>query len=244
MKQKTQWIAALFTVASAGLALGCGCSMENVRLEPVRERIIQQNTCAIQQPILINRTSYVTETPSRSFWVAPSKENPAYVISNVFTAPFRAITGRSLGQPDVLATYNFRERLLEPVGERFTTVKSTSCDLRKKHCLTKKVTLHKELLMPVGERFTTVKMIRTTPLLTPVGEQYSSMKFVESKPLLMPVGEQCSSLKVIHSNALLTPVGEKITTIRYLKMEPVLEPVGERTIITRTYVNPWSSCNY
>jgi hypothetical protein len=223
MKQTTQWIAALFTVASAGLALGCGCSSEKVRLEPVRERIIQQNTCSIQQPVLITRTRYITECPSRTFWVAPSKENPPYVIGNVFTAPFRAISGRSLGEPDVLSSYNYREQLLEPVGERFTTVKSTSCG--RMHCTTKKITYHKQMLMPVGERLTTVKVIRT-------------------KPLLMPVGE-CSDLRVIHSKPLLMPVGEKITTIHYLKMRPVLEPVGEQTLIrtTRTYVNPWSSCD-
>ena len=225
MKQKTQWIAALFTVASAGLAMGCGCSVEKVRLEPVREKIIQQKICSIQEPVLINRTTYVTQTPSRSFWVAPSKENPAYVIGNVFTAPFRAITGRSLGEPDVLSSYNYRERLLEPVGESFTTMKSTSYMCGKKHHLTKKVTLHREMLLPVGERLTTVKVIRTTPMLMPVGE--------------------CTNLKVIHSKPLLMPVGEKITTIRYLKMKPVLAPVGEKTIIrtTRIYVNPWSSCH-
>ena len=227
MKQKTQWIAALLTDASAGLAMGCGCSSEKVRLEPVRERIIEQNACSIQQPILINRTSYVTECPSRSFWVAPSKENPSYVIGNVFTAPFRFVTGRSLGEPDVLSSYNYRERLLEPVGEHFTTMKSTSCNCAKKRCTTKKVTFHSQTLMPVGERLTTVKVIRTTPLL-------------------LPVGEQCSNLRVIHSKPLLMPVGEKISTIRYLKMQPVLAPVGEQTIIrtTRTYVNPWSSCDY
>lgn len=226
MKQTTQWIAALFTVASAGLAMGCGCSTEKVRLEPVRERIIEQKTCAIQQPILINRTSYVTETPSRTFWVAPSKENPAYVIGNVFTAPFRAITGRSLGEPDVVASYNYRERLLEPVGEKLTTVTSKSTFLcGKKHHMSKKITLHREsMLMPVGERFNTVKVIRTTPLL-------------------MPVGENCTNLEVIHSKPLLMPVGEKIITTRYLKMQPVLAPVGEQTIIRKTYVNPWSSCD-
>ncbi|MEI6561034.1 MAG: hypothetical protein WCO68_03000 [Verrucomicrobiota bacterium] len=246
MKQTTQWIAALFTVASAGLAMGCGCSTEKVRLEPVRERIVEQKICAIQQPILISRTSYVTETPSRTFWVAPSKENPAYVIGNVFTAPFRAITGRSLGEPDVLSSYNYRERLLEPVGERFTTMKSTSCNCAKKHCMTKKVTFHSQTLLPVGERLTTVKVIRTTPLLQPVGEQCMDLKVVHVKPVLMPGGEQCSNLRIIHSKPLLMPVGEKISTIRYLKMQPVLAPVGEQTIIrtTRTYVNPWSSCDY
>ena len=228
MKHTTQWIAALFTVASAGLALGCGCSSEKVRLEPVREQILERNVCAVQQPVLIRRTAYITETPSRTLWVAPSKENPAYVIGNVFTAPFRAITGRSLGQPDVVASYQYRERLLEPVGEKFTAETSKSTFLcGKKHHMTKKVTFYRDsMLMPVGERLTTVKVIRTTPLL-------------------MPVGEKCTNLKVIHSKPLLMPVGEKITTIRYLKMQPVLAPVGEQTVIrsTRTYVNPWSSCD-
>ena len=239
MKQTTQWIAALFTVASAGLALGCGCSMEKVRLEPVRERIIQQKFCSIQEPVFISRTSYATECPSRSFWVAPSKENPAYVIGNVFTAPFRLITGRSLGEPDVLSSYNYREQLLEPVGERLSSMKCTSCS--KKHCMTKKVTFHREMLLPVGERLNTVKVIRTKPLLMPVGE-CTNLQVIRTKPLLMPVGEQCSDLKLIHGKLLLTPVGEKITTIRYLKFQPVLEPVGER-IITKSYVNPWCSCN-
>jgi len=222
MKQTTQWIAALFMVASAGLAMGCGCSSGNVRLEPVREQFIQSNTCAVQQPVLINRTSYVTETPSRTFWVAPSKENPAYVIGNVFTAPFRALTGRSLGQPDIVASYNYSESLLEPVGERIVTKTSLKCG--KKHHMLKKVTFHSEsMLMPVGERLTNVKVIRTTPLL-------------------MPVGEQLTTVKIIHK-PLLVPVGERITTIRHIEMQPVLQPVGER-IITRTYVNPWNSCDF
>ena len=200
--------------------MGCGCSSERVRLEPVREQIIQTNDCSVQQPVLINRTSYVTETPSRTFWVAPSRENPAYVIGNVLTAPFRALTGRSLGEPDVLSSYNYAE----PVGERITTVTSLKCG---KHHMLKKVTLHRDsMLMPVGERYTTVKVIRT-------------------KPLLMPVGERFTTVRVIHK-PLLQPVGERVTIIRRIQMKPVLEPVGERTILrtTRTYNNPWNSCDY
>ena len=225
MKHTTQWVAALITVASAGFAMGCGCSSNNVRLEPVREQIISPNVCSVQEPVLINRTRYVTETPSRTFWTAPSKENPAYVIGNVFTAPFRAITGRSLGQPDVVASYDYRQPILQPVGERLTTVttKSTGCTCSKKYHLTRKVSYHCDsMLMPVGEQVTTVKVIRT-------------------KPMPMPVCERLTTVKVIH-NPCLQPVGELNTSCGC--SEPIMpQPVGER-IITRTYVNPWNSCDF
>ena len=195
MKHTTQWVAALITVASAGFAMGCGCS--SVRLAPVREQIIQSNVCAVQQPVVISRTSCVTETPSRTFWTAPSKENPAYVIGNVFTAPFRAISGRSLGEPDVVASYNYSESLLEPVGERVVTKTSLKCG--KRHHLLKKVTYLKEsMLMPVGERLTTVKVIRAKPLLMPVSERITTIRHIEMQPVLAPVGERIITRRYVN----------------------------------------------
>jgi hypothetical protein len=162
MKLTIQLVAVLVTAASASLAMACGCSSEKVRLEPVREKIIMHSACAVQQPIISNRTTYVPECPS-CVWIPPSTSNPAYVIGNVLTAPFRLITGRSLGQPDIVSSYNYTE----PVGERVTTLTTHSkAYLTKCGCMTKKVTIRSDsMLEPVGERLTTVKVIRTKPLL-------------------------------------------------------------------------------
>ncbi|MEI8233650.1 MAG: hypothetical protein WCH57_03080 [Verrucomicrobiota bacterium] len=166
--------------------MGCGCSTERVRLAPVREQIIERNACAINQPVVSSRTAYVPECPS-CYWVPPSTSNPAYVIGNVLTAPLRLITGRSLGQPDVVASHSY----LEPVGERVATVTTSSkSHFNKCGQLTKKVTIRSDsMLMPVGERLTTVKFIRTKPLLMPAGEQITTIRHIEMKPVMEPVGE-------------------------------------------------------
>lgn len=186
MKQRIQLVAILFTVASAGLAFGCGCSSEKVRLQPVREQIIERNVCPVSQPVVASRTAYVPECPS-CYWVPPSTSSPGYVIGNVLTAPFRLITGRSLGQPDVVKSYTYSE----PVGKRITTVTSHSTTHITNCGMTKKVTLHSEsMLMPVGEQLTNVKVIRTKPLMEPVGEQITTIRHVEMKPVLEPVSER------------------------------------------------------
>jgi len=272
MKQRTQWIAAIFMAASAGLALAgpgpsffnspCGCDSnvytEKVRLEPVREMIVERPVCAVQRPLIVRESTCLMEP--RSSWYDTQQ-----TIGGIATAPFRLLGSAFTGTTNTLRG---QTTLIESqpayVGERVTTV-TTHHKWIKKHHMLKKVSYRSELLMPVGERFTTVKIIRQKPLLMPVGERISTVKIIRSepllepvgerfttvkvihqKPLLMPVGEQLTTVKVIHSQPLLEPVGEKIITFRSSNMCPSLEPVGERTIIrtTRVLVNPWNSCEY
>lgn len=164
MKARIQLVAVLFSVASAGLAMGCGCASERVRLEPVREQIVQTSACPVRQPVLSHRTAYVPECPSCR-WVPPSTSNPAYAIGNFVTAPFRFITGRSLGQPDVVRSYTYSE----PAAQRVVTTTRAKRHYNKCGQPTGKVTIIKDsMLEPVGERLTTVKVIRTKPM--PVAE--------------------------------------------------------------------------
>ena len=178
------------------MAFGCGCSSAKVRVEPVREQIIQTSSCNVSQPIVSSRTAYVPECPS-CYWVPPSTDNAAYAIGNVLTAPFRLITGRSLGQPDVVSSHSY----LEPVGEKITKVTTKTKHHFTKCGMTKKVTISSEsMLAPVGEQLTTVKVIRTKPMLMPVAEQCSTVRHIEVQPVLEPVSE-----RVIIRSAPLCP---------------------------------------
>jgi len=236
MKQRIQWIAALFTAASAGLAIaGPGpysygtfnCPVETVRIEPVREMIVQPQYCAVERPLVVRESTCLVEPRRTLDWGAPFR-----TVGRVVSTPFVAL-GSS--------------RYIEPVGERLTTYSTVS---------TRRWSHKRTMLMPVGERFTTVKIIRSKKLqpvgerfivkkhhkkmLKPVGERLITVKKYHKTTMLLPVGERFTTVKFC-SKPLLEPVGEKITTIKYVKMAPVLEPVGERTIIrtTRIYSQPW-----
>jgi len=188
MKKRILLLAALFVAGSAGLAMGCGCSSAKVRLEPVREQIIAPTTCAIQQPVISHRTVYVPECSS-CYWVPPSTSHPAYVIGNVLTAPFRWVTGRSLGQPDIVRSYDS----VEPVGEKLTTIttmKTSHFNRCGDRLWTKKVTISDSMLAPVGERLTTVKVIRLKPMTMPVAENLTTCRSIDMQPVLQPVGEK------------------------------------------------------
>ncbi|MDD5349624.1 MAG: hypothetical protein PHQ12_05385 [Chthoniobacteraceae bacterium] len=249
MKQRTQWIAALFTAASACLAVagpgsglygpfgaegaygGFGPYSQQV-IEPVGERIIQTNACDTGRVVLMKRSTYVMRSSPAVVWSEPA--NPAQVVGNVITAPFRLIggglawTGRTLsGQPDIVAS----RTILEPVGERVTTVTTKTTKHMKcgKKVTLKKVTfLSQPALMPVGERFTTVKVFRSSPMLEPVGERIITTRSFRSTPMLEPVGERLITVKTYRSHRLLAPVGEKITTVKYYRGHRMLAPVGEK----------------
>ena len=253
MKQRMQWIAALFTAASASLAMagpgfgfyngGCACPSDRVvRLEPVREVIVKQQFLAVQRPLVVKQTTCLMEPRSSNL----SWGTPFHAAGSVISAPFVALGN------------TFSPSRVEPVGERLSSYDNT-------WTRSSRVTWRSEpMLMPVGERFTTVKYIRSKPLLVPVGERITVKKIHHHKKMLKPVGERFTTVKTYHKT-ILQPVGERFTTIRYIKtqpllepvgervittrrilMRPVLEPIGERTIIrtTRTYVNPWNSCDY
>lgn len=163
--------------------MGCGCS--NVRLAPVREQIIQPTACAVQQSVIVNRSCTVNR--SSGLWTMPTRSNPAYVISNVFTAPFRMLPGRSLDQPDVVASYGYGDPLLEPVGEPLITEPGLKCG--KCYHAVKKVTLNCDsTLMPVAERVTTVKVVRKT-VMVPVSERITTIRQVQ----MQPVGERITT---------------------------------------------------
>jgi len=194
MKPRIQWIAALFTAASAGLAFGafgCGYSTETIRLAPVREMVVEQ--------------------PSSLSW-----GTPFHAVGSVISAPFVALgnafspsvryvepVGERLTYP---VTYHRtwvsrQSTMLMPVGERFTTVKTV------------KIIRSKTLLKPVGERFITVKHHHKT-MLKPVGERFTTVKIIRSKRLLLePVGERITTIKYIKMAPVLEPVGER-TIIR------------------------------
>lgn len=267
-----QWIAALFTAASATLALagpgstiygpygadgtygGFGPYSRCLRLEPVGERVIEQRVVYSRPSCAMNSCA----------WSEPS--TPGQVLGNVITAPFRLVgsglswTGRTLsGQPAVIG---YRDNL-EPVGERFTTVR---------------VIRHRQILEPVGERFTTVRVIRSQPMLEPVGERFTTVRVIRHKTILQPVGERFTTVKVIRHKGMLEPIGEKVTmvkttkhlkhtkkvmykkvtcksttlmpvgerftTVRIIRSQPLLEPVGERAWVrtSRIYSHPACGC--
>ena len=150
MKHTIPWLAFLLTVTSTGFALGCGC---HTRLAPVRERLM------CPAPVASHRTVYVPECRNCR-WIPPSTNNPAYVIGSIVTAPFRLLTGRELGQPDVVASRDFVR--MTP-GKLVTVTRTKPC---YNACgeMTGKMTTKSTMLEPVGERITTVKVIRTKPM--------------------------------------------------------------------------------
>ncbi|MCX6966547.1 MAG: hypothetical protein NTZ46_01995 [Verrucomicrobia bacterium] len=173
MKQTTQWVAALFTVASAGLALGCGC--ERVRLEPVRERMVQRTVCSVRQPVVIQRTRCVRECSSR-LWTTPTQANTPYVITHVYTRP---------AQPEIVAAYDDLAPI-EPVGERLTTTSYVNRPL-----MPRRVAFQSEpIFQPVGERITTIRTVRTRPVLQPVRERVTTVCTLRARPVLEPVAER------------------------------------------------------
>lgn len=226
------WLAVLFTTASAAWAMGCGCSSES--LQPVRERVILQpvaertvattTTCAVPaRPACVTdrQTVYAPECPSCR-WVQPDKNNAAYMIGSVLTAPFRAITGRELGQPDVVATHQISEPLARKV---YTEKTRTSCHINK--CgqpYAKKVTIMREAgLEPVGERLTTVKVIRLKPM--PIAESCLPA------PACPPVAERICPAPMAEP-LCPAPIGERVI----LRSRPL--PVAERTVIIRSAPAP------
>lgn len=274
MKQRTQWIAALFMAASASLGVagpgtgfygpygsegvygGFGPYARCVRLEPVGERIVTRQV-VYSQP-MIRQTCLMNTCPTSTY------STPGQFVGNAITAPFRLVgsglswTGRTLsGQPAVVGS-------LEPVGERYTTVR---------------VIRSRPILEPVGERFTTVRVIRSQPILEPVGERFTTVRVIRHRAILQPVGEKITVVhkvhkpmlkpvgekftttkhiktvkyvkhhkvmlkKVTYQREMLLPVGERIKTYRVIRSQPWLEPVGERTWIrtTRIYSHPACGC--
>ena len=254
MKQRTQWIAALLTAASASLAMAAefyssdlNCGYYSERLQPVREQIVERKITYVQQPVMIKRTTTCVMEPRSAYWSEPV--SPVAAVGNVIAAPFRLIgsglawTGRTLsgGEPAYVGS---SRAYIEPVGEQVTTVTTQSTMhhkyLLRKHHLRKSLSYRSEVLMPVGERFTTTKVIRSRTL-EPVGERFTTMKVVRTRPILEPVGERFTTVKVIHTRPVLKPVGERIITTRHIRMEPV----GERVILRRIYVQPSSNwCDF
>lgn len=241
------WLAILLTTASASFAFDCGCSSSNVVREkvfvqPVAERITTTTVAAScpAQPAcapMEHRTVYAPECPSCR-WVQPDKNNPAYVIGNVLTAPFRAITGRELGQPDVVGTRSYSETMARPVVKE-----TTKTHYRTNACgqpVAKKITMSRQLgLEPVGERLTTVKLIRLKPMpvaesCAPVAEQI----IVPSCPA--PVAERTTIIR-----SCPAPVAERLVLPSCNSCNTCPAPVGERVIIRSAPAcsNSYDSCN-
>lgn len=203
MKPRIPCIAAVITMASAGVAMAFYCPSE--RLEPVREVLVQPSTCLMEPSTTLD-------------WGAPFR-----TAGRVISAPFVALG----------SAFSPSERYVEPVGERFTTVRiirqRTVLEPVGEQCITLK-RYHKTLLQPVGEQFITVRRYHKT-LLQPVGERFISVKRYH-KATLRPVGEKTILWKH-HQKAMLKPVGEQFKTQKYLK-KPMLKPVGEKTNIQKS----------
>ena len=222
MKQRIQMIGVLFTVASAGLAMGCGCSSESSRLAPVREVIIDQPQCAIERPVAVREfTTCVTESGSGfNFW------SPFRAVGSVISAPFVAV-GHALSPSD---------RYAEPVGERlggYTSYPDVAYQQERS-------IRYSQRLMPVGERFTTTRIIHREPILQPVGERFITVKRYHQT--MSPVGERYKSTRIIHKNTLLQPVGKWSTMSTAKHHKKMLKPVGEqltgKSIHSKTLLKP------
>lgn len=212
MKQKVQWIVGLFTIASTGLALGCGCASERPRLQPVREVIIQQQTTCAMEPT------------SRLDWGAPFR-----TVGHVISAPFVAIGN----------AFTPSERYTEPVGERLMTCPGyyersyTSTRLMPVGEQYSTVRIQRErILEPVSEQYTTVRIIQSN--LLPVGERVKWVKkHHHHRTMIKPVGERFIYEKRFHQGRL-QPTGERfIMEKRYHKT--TLKPVGEKKTIQKSY---------
>ena len=230
MKQRTQWITALLTVASAGVAMGCGCSSETVRrIEPVREVIVQQPSVCLAE----SRSTLDFGAPFRT--VGRVISAPFFAIGNAFGPSYRY--SEPVGE-QLYSISSYQKSSLMPVGERFTTTRVIRMQtleepvgerviLRKHH--------YRTFTEPVGERFTTRKhYYRTTR--EPIGERIAVTKHHHHKKMLKPVGEKVSIKKSYHKG-MLKPVGEQFTTQkRYQKAH--LKPVSERQT-TRIQSQQW-----
>ena len=241
MKQYCKWMAALFTVASATAAFAwtgscsygpfgaSNCGYSSYQLAPVGERVVYYN-------------NYNEPTPGQ-------------VLGNTIAAPFHLVgsafswTGRTLsGQPAVVG-YNG----LEPVGERFSTVRviryRTLAPVGERF-ITRSYYGGCNSCLPVGERVITrtysgcsscgssfscpmqqrivrIHTMRQAPQLLPVGERFTTVRIIRQQPMLQPIGERFVTIRTIQHRTLL-PVGEKFTTVKVFHHGKMLSPVGEK----------------
>jgi hypothetical protein len=165
MKQRIQLLSVLFTVASAGLAFGCGCSSEVTRVQPVRELTVEQPSCIMERAFI------------------PSDQCLVPVGERLTTCSTVTYQNTCIGS-DVLLPFGERYRtwkrahdaMFAPVGERLIVEKS-----------------YQNELQPVGERFITVKTYHKT-LMQPVGERVIIEKSYH-KGMIKPVGEKSTIIK-------------------------------------------------
>lgn len=206
--------------------MGCGCSSEVRRIEPVREMVVQRTT-----------TTCLMEPRSSIDWGAPFR-----TVGHVIAAPFVAMGNAftpSYAEPVAEQTYcpTYRSRALMPVGERITTVKTVRTRtvlqpvgeriISERRCYS--------TLQPVGERF----YYRST--LQPVGERFyyrSTLQPVGERfyyrSTLQPVGERTVIIRHHHHKKMIKPVGERFI-IEKRTQKTMLKPVGERHEISKTY---------
>ena len=208
MKVTKYLIGTLFTVVSAGLAFGCGCPTQSVRLEPVREMTIRESSTCLAEP-----------TRRINFW------SPFQKAGQVISTPFVAM-GRAFRPSDsdlvpvgerldpTIVTYetsSLRSRALIPVGERITTIRTKTYKTVDLQPVGERVIVRRNFcpsdLPPVSERI----LIRSdcpSSDLQPVGELLVVKKSSYHKTHLQPVGERYI-VKKIHHKKMLKPVGEK-----------------------------------
>lgn len=254
MKQRIQWIGSLFTIASAGVALGCGCAVERTRLAPVREVIVQQPRCEMVRPqCVIVRPAPVAESTTclREPGTGFNLWTPFRTVGRVISAPFVAVghalspdrTIEPVGELGDYPTVTYRRELsssysnqaLMPVGERVIVRRSILQPVGEQ------VIVHRTL-QPVGERFITERRYRPS-MLTPVGERYWSEQRYH-KTHLRPVGERFIFEKRYHKTHL-RPVGEQFISVKQKQQmtqkavkageRSKIQPVGERTQISEKH---------
>lgn len=209
MKLTKYLIGTLFTVVSAGLAFGCGCSTQSARLEPVREMTIRESSTCLAEP-----------ARKFDFWAPFQKAG--HVISTPFVAMGRAFSpsdsdlapvGERL-DPTIVTyeTSSLRSKALIPVGERITTIRTKTYKTVDLQPVGERVIVRRDFcpsdLPPVSERIL-IRNSCPSPDLQPVGELLVLKKSGYYKTHLQPVGERHLVVKKIHHQKMLKPVGEK-----------------------------------
>ena len=176
MKYTIPCLAAMLAITSTGWAMCPGA-----------------RTPRCPAPVASRDTVYISEC-GNCRWIPPSTHNPFYVLGSIVTAPFRLLTGRELGHPDVVASRDF----VTPGGSRLVTTTRSQPVYDSCGRMTGKRIIKDRMLEPVGERITTVKVIRTVPMRKPLpvgehcffGKSTTTTKFSgESSSSLPPVAE-------------------------------------------------------
>jgi len=197
MKQRIQLLSVVLTVASTGLAFGCGCSSGVSRVQPVRELIIEKPSYTLA-PVAERVTTCSTVTYQNKCIGSDLMLLPIGDRYRTWKTAHDAMFAPAPVGERVIIEKSYQSEMLPPVSEQLITVK----------------TYHKTLLKPVGERIIIEKSYHKG-MIRPVGERFTTLK--SHRVILKPVGERSLHVKGYHKT-MLKPVGEKGTIIKSQKV--------------------------